>query len=116
MTEDTSPWYPFDGGASIGQEGSERGRIIRDEEHVYGSRITLERDCLSPFSITCGIYGWMFHTRFFGDEDEAQAEFDQMKAGLHLILVAIPLQSDPDDHDRLVRVSEMIGEFVERFP
>src|SRR5262249_53589230 len=69
-------WGPFDGGATVGQRGSEDGAIVRDDEHDLGARITLERGCAHcPVAVTCGIYGWFFHTRFLGSE--AEAEFDR---------------------------------------
>ena len=37
---------------------------------------------IAPFAITCGIYGWMAHTRFFGSKDEANAEYDKMNPRL----------------------------------
>jgi len=59
-------WDPFDSGTTIGQTGSESGRIMRDEQHSRGARITLERDTrAAPFAITCGAYGWMVHACFF---------------------------------------------------
>jgi hypothetical protein len=57
-------WHSFENGGTLGQAGSEEGTILRDEEHPLGARISLERDCrVAPFAITCGIYGWMLHTR-----------------------------------------------------
>ena len=110
-------WSPFESGTSLGQRGSEDGVILRDEEHEEGSRITLERDgSTAPFAITCGIYGWMFHTRFFGTEAEATTEYELMKAGLAEILSAIPYNNDPEKHAKRDRVVELIQEFVERFP
>src|SRR5918998_1745981 len=89
-------WTSLDNGASIGQRGSENGIILRDEEHVDGARITLERDGHTPFSITCGIYGWMVHTCFFGTLEEAESEYEQMKYELADILNIIPFEDDPD--------------------
>ncbi len=110
-------WLPLDNGTSIGQTGSEDGVIIRDDEHVDGARITLERDGqTAPYSITCGIYGWMVHTRFFGKETEAQDEFDRMRSELTKIIDRIPLDSDPEADQKSDVVIESISEFVERFP
>jgi hypothetical protein len=110
-------WYAFDNGKSIGQRGSESGSIIRDEEHGDGARITLEREGqTAPFAITCGIYGWMFHTRFFGTESEAQDEFESMRSELSKIISTIPLAADPEVRSKSRVVSESISEFVERFP
>lgn len=80
MTTPTKGWQPFDCGTTNGQPGSENGIIIRDVELSDGARITLERDgWIAPFAITCGIYGWMVHTRYFSNEAEAQQEFEKMQ-------------------------------------
>ena len=114
-----SNWIPFDDGQSIGQTGSEGGLIERDEEHVYGARITLESEALTPFAITCGIYGWMVHTRFFSDEAEAQSEFEKMQDALEEILefeVSEREKTKEDDKESAQAVSARMSEFVDRFP
>lgn len=109
------PWP--DGGATIGQRGSEDGVIVRDDEHEAGARITLERDCThAPLTITLGIYGWMCHTRFFGVEPEAEAEFTRMQDGLAAILELVPPAEDPEAEAKGRRVADAISDFVERFP
>lgn len=109
-----APWYAFDSGKSIGQRGSESGTIIRDEEHDDGARITLERDGqTAPFSITCGIYGWMVHTRFLGKKPEAEREFVRMRTDLTKIIDSIPLADDPEVEAKSRVVTESISEFVE---
>jgi hypothetical protein len=110
-----SDWYLFDEGRSIGLKGSEDGIILRDEEHSYGARITLERVGYRSFSITCGIYGWMVHTRFFADELAAQNSFEEMKNGLAKILDIIPTV-DEADADKINKVTDDISDFIERFP
>jgi hypothetical protein len=100
-------WINFDNGSTMNQIGCESGVIVRDSEHPLGARITLERDCkISPYSITCGIYGWMFHTRFFSTELEASQQFDLMAAALDSILL-----SEATD-ERL----DLIVQFVDQFP
>ncbi len=65
-------WRPFNDGVTIGTEGSESGTIVRDQEHPLGARLTLERwGQTAPLAITCGVYGWMVHTRFFASEAKA---------------------------------------------
>jgi hypothetical protein len=83
-------WRPFKEGATVGREGSERGIILRDEEHSAEARITLESGCAHgvPFAVTCGMYGWFFRTRFVGTEVEA--EFPAMRDDLAAILDVIP--------------------------
>jgi hypothetical protein len=110
-------WYSFDDGASIGGRGSEGGVIVRDEEHDAGARITLEHSGhIAPFSITCGIYGWMFHTRFFGTAAEAQDEFTRMREALGGIAAAIPLKTDPEVEAKSQEIAQRIEQFVENFP
>src|SRR5579885_2123225 len=90
-------WHAVDGGATPSTCGSEDGIVERDEEHPDGARVTLEHNgTIAPFAITCGLYGWMCHTRFFSTRDEADREFEAMKAGLAAILALIPLKSDPE--------------------
>jgi hypothetical protein len=108
-------WRPFENGATVGQHGSEGGVIVRDEEHESGARATLERGCGSaPWAVTCGIYGWFFHTRFL--RSEAEAEFPAMLDGMAAILDVIPRVDDPGADARMGAVSEAIQEFVSRFP
>jgi hypothetical protein len=110
-------WVPLEDGSTVGQSGSENGFIIRDEEHGLGARITLERDSqYAPFAITCGIYGWMCHTRFLGSEAEAAAEYERMKGGLVAILEGIPHLDDSECDAKGRRVAEAISAFVDQFP
>jgi hypothetical protein len=110
-------WCPFDNGNTLGLRGSEDGVIIRDDEHQEGARITLERDCAhAPFAMTCGIYGWFFHTRFFGSESGSFAGFERMKEGLTDILSIIPRADDPEANDKVRLVCDEISNFVRRFP
>lgn len=110
-----SPWTPYD--LTIGQPGSENGTIVRDEEHEAGARITLEKDgATAPFSITCGIAGWMVHTRFFASQEEATNEYDLMKAALETILEVIPLVDDPQVNNKMRQVCDAIDKFVGEFP
>jgi hypothetical protein len=108
-------WNAFDDGKSIGTSGSEGGAVQRDEEHDLGARITLEEGgSIAPWSITCGIYGWMFHTRFFGSEAEGNREFEVMKVGLEDVLRIIPLKDDATQ-EKMSAVSTAIEAFVKRF-
>ncbi|HXH69650.1 MAG TPA: hypothetical protein VNI60_04800 [Pyrinomonadaceae bacterium] len=109
-------WYDFDDGYSIGTSGSDGGLILRDEEHQSGARITLEEDgSFASFSITCGIYGWMFHTRYFSEEAEAIEEFELMKVDLDEILKSF-VTEDEADEDTFNAISGEISEFVEKYP
>ena len=109
-------WHPFKAGNTIGTPGSEAGTIVIDDEHVVGGRITLEREGRTRFAITCGIYGWMMHTRFFSNEVEAKLAFDAMKEALDAIIQSIPKRNDPDREAKVKDVPDRIRSFVNRFP
>jgi len=116
VTDGADGWLPFDEGASIGQVGSE-GVILRDEEHTGGARITLERDGFAaPFSITCGVYGWLMHTRFFAHGWEAEREYATMKPALAAIVDLFPRPGDRAPEARLNAFTAAINGFVDRFP
>jgi hypothetical protein len=110
-------WCSFQGGASVGQIGCEGGAIVLDEEHADGARITLERGgAAAPFAITCGIYDWLVHTRFFDTEDGAKEAFQSMEMEMVHILRLIPDQANFDFDRDGPPVIQAIGNFVERFP
>ena len=109
-------WYPFADGSSLGQTGTDGGVIERDEAHGAGARITLERGGFAAFSITCGVYGWMVHTRFFSTRDEAEAAYDAMKPELAAIAEGVPMEDDPELDEKRDRVVAMITDFVDRYP
>jgi hypothetical protein len=110
-------WKSTDNGETIGTRGSENGVIDRDEEYDNGARITLERGCdHAPVAITCGIYGWMVHTRFLSTEHEGTIEYEQMKESLAAILEQIPLVDEPGKDQKMRQVSLEIQAFVEAFP
>lgn len=109
-------WQAFENGHTIGQVGTEGGRIIRDEEHPHGARITLEQGCKhAPFAITCGVYGWMVHTCFFADQFTADDEFEQMKVALDGVVALIPMEDTPDMDAQYAAVEQAISTFAERF-
>jgi len=114
-----SGWYQFAGGLTLGQVGSEGGTIVRDEDHVDGARITLEEGpgyTRAQFTITCGVYGWMVHTRFFDKEEEASREVKAMKQGLEDVLAAIAVSTDINDEAQMDRARKACARFVERYP
>ena len=116
MTDELNYWNPFEGGATIGTLGSESGVIIEDDECAAAARITLERSGdTAPFAITCGLYGWFFHTRFFSAEDEARREYQEMKIELGRManLYSEPLMSD-EEINRILMAE--VSRFIGRFP
>jgi hypothetical protein len=105
-----SNWFAYDEGRSIGSISAEGGVILRDEEHEDGVRVTLKRGG-SYVSVSCSIYGWMDHTRFFGSLIEAQREYVSMKPPLANMVENI-LSAGKGD----LKMWEAIAEFVRRFP
>jgi hypothetical protein len=117
-------WHAYQLGKTLGTRGSENGLIAQDEEHAAGARITLETGITFggvpnskaiPFAITCGLYGWFVHTRYFLTADEAQAAFDRMKEELERI-IEICEDDTPGREQQKPAVFEAISDFVERFP
>lgn len=97
--------------------GSEGGRIRVDEEHPLGARITLEEGgTIAPWSITCGVYGWMMHTVFCSSEIECRETYQGMKAGLDAIMDMIPRNDDLDAEAQTEAVADAIQVFIARFP
>jgi hypothetical protein len=98
----------------VGAIGSEGGIILRDELNTDGARITLERTA-ARFAITCGVYGWMVHTRFFAHEADAVSAYEEMKPSLAEILARLPAD-DADMESSVGAVAIMLRDFIERFP
>lgn len=114
---ESTPWHEFEFGQTIDQPGSEQGVILQDDEHVLGARITLERleRRAIKFAITCGLYGWFFHTHYCSGEEEARHDFFQMKAELERMadLLSCAGNSEGDIEGELLNT---ISAFVDRFP
>ena len=103
-------WFAYNDGRSIGSVGTEGGVILRDEEHEAGARVTLKRGD-SYISVSCNVYGWIDHTRFFGSVTEAQREYILMKSSLTNMIENILSAGGSD-----LKMWEAIAEFVRRFP
>ena len=94
-------WTACEGGSTIGETGSEGGRIHRDEQHELGARITLEETGNPPFAITCGIPGVMVHTAFAANEVEAGDVYVTMKADLEALFDLWPdADAEPEKKKR----------------
>jgi hypothetical protein len=89
---------------------AEGGVILRDEEHASGARVTLKRGS-SYVSISCNVYGWLDHTRFFTSVTDAQREYVLMKPSLTHMVENILAAGESD-----LKMWEAIAEFVRRFP
>lgn len=110
MWGDTVKWEAFEQGATLRTTGSEGGTILLDEAYE-GARITIERDGHSaPFSITCGVVGWLVHTRFFFTETEARDACAEMQRALGEMVTAFNADLEED------AATDLCQRFVERFP
>lgn len=118
MTKAITPttWYPFNHGQTVGRPGSEGGIILRDEEYLQTARITLEKKRVaSRFVITCGVYGWMLHTRFFDTETLAAHEYESMKVELERIAALISREQTEGENSNRILVTAL-SDFIEKFP
>jgi hypothetical protein len=83
MSEDDNLWKPYSNGSTLGKQGSEDGITLVDEELQGIARITLEEiPQRSRFAITCGIQGWLVHTRYAAAHSEALCDYKLMKTEL----------------------------------
>ena len=88
---------------------------MRDEEYSLGARISLERDCrAAPFAITCGIYGWLMHTRFFSSKYEAEMQYEGMKSALAMLLEVAQKTAEIDGGRQVLMAG--VSKFVEMLP
>ena len=105
-----SNWSAYDNGRSIGTLSAEGGLIMRDEVHPGGGRITFKRGS-GYISVSCNLYGWADHTRFFGTASDAQREYVAMKAALTSVLDVINTEGVKE-----IKIWEAISDFVRKFP
>ena len=103
-------WFAYDEGRSIGRISAEGGEILHDDGHPLGARITLKRTG-KYVSISCNIYGWIDHTRFFGTILDARREYVLMKRAIDQLIEIISSGGEND-----LNGWEAISEFVRRFP
>jgi hypothetical protein len=105
-----SNWLAYDNGNSIGQVGAEGGVILLDEEHGSGGRMTLKQG-KTFISVSCHIYGWIDHTRFFNSVSDAKREHAHMQSSMTHMLEDILAAGAGE-----IKMWEAIAEFVRRFP
>jgi hypothetical protein len=103
-------WQPYNQGRSIGVKGSEGSKVVRDEEHPLGARMTIKqgRDYVS---VSCSISGKIDHTRFFKEMRTAEREYSTMQRELARVMSSVSSAKAAD-----IKVWEAISEFVARFP
>ena len=69
--------------------GRTEGGVVGRHEECWMDEpaISLERDCkFAPVAITCGVYGWLVHTRYCCTVPEGEAAFEDMKPALVALL------------------------------
>jgi hypothetical protein len=116
MTSSGTQWQPAHDGSTLGMSGSAGGIISRDEE-CGGCRLTLEQDESRGFyALTCGISGWLVHTRYFGDVTEAHAAFDEMKPALAQLGAQLPADGPKNMPNAARTGGPLLAAFVARFP
>jgi len=105
-----SNWQPYNRGRSIGVKGSEGSKIVRDEEHPLGARMTIKQG-QDYVSVSCAISGKIDHTRFFKEMRAAEKEYSTMQKEMTRVIGAISSAKAAD-----IKVWEAISGFVSRFP
>lgn len=105
-----SNWVEYKQGGSIGSISAEGGVILVDEEHESGGRMTLKQG-KTFLSVSCHIYGWIDHTRFFHSLSEAKREYILMQKFMTHMLQDI-LAEGADE----IKMWEAIASFVRKFP
>ena len=91
-------WHPFDKGSSLGTVGSESAKIIYDIEHLEGARISLEKNTqITPYAVTLGIYGLLFHTHFAKTEEAAMQFVELSKNKIEEIFLHLETPEEKQD-------------------
>jgi hypothetical protein len=107
-------WVNFDQGKTIKQKGTEGGKVIRDEENTWGARISLEgKGDIAPFSITLGIYGLMFHTKFISTLEQGQECFNLYKQKIEAVLIHYEVAKEKRDESWNKRHDELVEEILQ---
>ena len=105
-----SKWQPYNHGRTIGMQSAEGGKVVLDEEHPQGARITLKQ---GPdfVAVSCLILGKIDHTRFFNEMETAKSEYKTMQKELGNVVDRIASAKSAD-----IKMWEAISVFVKRFP
>ncbi|WP_083342575.1 hypothetical protein [Flavobacterium tructae] len=109
----TENWVRYNNGNSIGKKGSEGGKILNDQEHINGSRITIEANAGNiPFAITFGIYGLMVHTEFFSEIEIATEYFKRKKNEIDGILKMFEISEENQDIEWKSKMDEYLEKLI----
>ena len=110
-------WTPTDARQSIDPRDLNGGIVVADYEHELGARIIVEDlGDAAHFAITCGIYGWFFHTCRFSKRGAADSACTEMQTALDRIINSIPRNDDPERDSKCAAVTDSISQFVDIFP
>jgi len=110
-----SSWYPFDDGKSIGLRGPESGKILSDIENINGARITIEQDAeYSPFAVTIGVYGIMFHSHPCGSELKAREFAEETRQRIENLFNHLSIPEDQQDSEWAETFNKMTGYISEQ--
>jgi len=103
-------WSTYAAGATVGEAGPAGGRVVRDEVHASGARITLEEGATpAPFVITCRLASALDHAWATSASAHAARVFSRMKSDLEQIAVVLPVSAD--EH----ALSRLLEEFVRAY-
>lgn len=90
-----------------------QGKILKDEEHPMGARVTLEdKGHVAPFAITLGIYGRMFHTEFFSTADQSLKCFDLYKEKIEQVFDHVGIGERDRDNGWTIRYNQLMDELL----
>jgi len=108
-------WSMFETGRTLGEIGPRSGRILRDDVHANGARITLEEGApQAPYVITCSIQHpaveHVYATRASGT---AARVFNAMKADLETLQRLIRAQDC--SAEARARVAAAVDQFVSAY-
>ena len=114
---EAASWQPYEGGSTLGMSGSQGGTITWDEHFAGQVRLTLEQDMSRSFhAITCGISGWLVHSRFFGSAPEAFAAYEELRPALVELWAELPEGGPRSTPDAARKGGPLLAAFIARFP
>lgn len=114
---DEGSWGPAEAGGTLGMQGAEGGIIVRDEAHPAGLRLTLEEDPSRSFhALTCGVAGWLVHRRYFDNEAQALAAWEEMKPALVALRAQLPMEGARSLSTATREAGAKLGAFLARYP
>lgn len=94
--------------------GPHGGKLVWDQEHPLGARLTLEAEApMAPWALSCRVAGYLEHVVYFRSPALAKAAFAELKPRLETILGLVP--SGPADREHLEALSAALVALVQDF-